>query len=147
MSSCLAFLISPAQYIHTCLMGFLLFSQWPHGNFNVTRGKTTHDMTGVWGEKHLIVKVWAILSFPMPLLESSSDHQSHWSPMPWITQKIICTELFFSLHSHPSNGWLCTVSWHSDIMLVQKHIFLKDILPKKIFFFLFFCFCLQLFLL
>lgn len=111
VSRCLAFLISPARYIQTCLMGFLflLLSKQPHGNFNVTGGKTTHDMNGAWWDKHFIVEVWATLSLPTLLKEGSSDHRSHCSPMTRITQQTICTELFFSPHSHLSQGWLCTV--------------------------------------
>lgn len=75
----------------------VLLSKQLQGNFNVTGGKTTHDMNGVWWDKHSIVKSWAILSLPKLPLEGSSDHQSHCSPMTQITQHItICTELFFS---------------------------------------------------
>lgn len=37
-------------------MIFLLLSKQPHENFNVTGGKTTHDMNAAWWDKRFIVE-------------------------------------------------------------------------------------------
>lgn len=43
---------------------FLLLSKQPCGNFNVTGGKTTHDMNGACWDKHFVVEARTILSLP-----------------------------------------------------------------------------------
>lgn len=83
------------------------------------REEKQHMIWTLRGETNVsLLKARAILSLPTLLLEGSSDHRSHCSPMTRITQQItVWTEMFFSF---PSQSLLCTADNQTQQMMKKK---------------------------
>lgn len=90
-----------------------------HMRILMWREEKQHMIWTLRGETNVsLLKARAILSLPTLLLEGSSDHRSHCSPMTRITQQItVWTEMFFSF---PSQSLLCTADNQTQQMMEKK---------------------------